>query len=194
MSLQTRVINILTKPKDEWPIIGAEPETFNRLFVGYVVPLAAIPVVCGLIGSLLFVGAFGFRVGFGYALGSAILHYVVALAGVYISALVIQKLAPTFKSEGDMTQALKLVAYSMTPAWIAGVLYLIPLLGILAILAGLYGIYLFYLGVTPVMKTPQDQVIPFMVVCALVVIGVSIVLGLIAGSIAAAMFLTSRVY
>lgn len=194
MSLQTRVINILTKPKEEWPVIATEPETFNRLFVGYVVPLAAIPVVCGLIGSLLFVGVLGIRVGFGFALGSAILQYVFALAGVYISSLVIQKLAPTFKSEGDMTQALKLVAYSMTPAWIAGVLHLLPVLGILVILAGLYGIYLFYLGVSPVMRTPQEQVIPYMVVSALVVIVISIILGLIAGSLSAAMFLTSRVY
>lgn len=194
MSLQTRVINILTKPKDEWPAIAVEPETFNRLFVGYVMPLAAIPAVCTLLGSLLFTGALGFRIGFGFALGSAILSYVFSLVTVYVSALVIQKLAPTFKSEGDMTQALKLVAYSMTPAWIAGVLHLVPLLGVLVILASLYGIYLLYLGVVPVMKTPQDQVIPYLAVSVLVVIVISIVLGLIAGSIAAAMFLTSRVY
>ena len=60
------VINILTKPKEEWPVIAAEPETFNRLFVGYVVPLAAIPAVCSFIGSLLFRGALGVGVGFGF--------------------------------------------------------------------------------------------------------------------------------
>jgi hypothetical protein len=149
--------------------------------------------VCGFLGSLVFTSPFGYRAGFGVALGSAILGYVFSLAGVYISALVIQKLAPTFRSDGDLTQALKLVAYSMTPMWVAGVLYLIPLLGILVFLAALYGIYVFYLGVRPTMRTPEDQVIPYMVVSALVVIVISVVLGVIAGLITAAMFVTSRV-
>ena len=59
----------------------------------------------------------------------------------------------------------------------AGVLSLIPALGLLAAIAGLYAIYLFYLGLTPVMKTPEAQVIPYMVVSALVVIVVSVLLG-----------------
>ena len=89
----------------------------------------------------------------------------------------IEKLAPTFQSKGSTAQALKLVVYSMTPVWLAGVLYLVPPLAVLAIIAALYAVYLFYLGLTPVMGTPSAQVIPYMLVSALVIIVVSFILG-----------------
>jgi hypothetical protein len=61
--------------------------------------------------------------------------------------------------------------YSYTPAWIAGVLNILPALGILGILAGLYGIYLLYLGLPFLMKAPQDKAAGYtavVVVCAIV--------------------------
>ena len=111
----------------------------------------------------------------------AIVAYVLALVGVYVAALVIDWLAPKFQSQKSVIQALKLVAYSMTPMWIAGILMLVPVLGMLAIIAGLYGIYIFYLGVTPLMKTPADKVIPYMVVSAVVIIVIQIVIGAVVG-------------
>ena len=118
--------------------------------------------------------------------------YVLGLVGVYIGAFVVQKLAPTFQSEANFLQALKLVAYGSTPMWIAGVFNLIPPLAILTILASLYGIYLFYLGVTPMMKTPSDKVIPYMVVSAIVIIVVSIVVSLLTGALTGVFFARPR--
>ena len=68
----------------------------------------------------------------------------------------------------------------MTPVWIAGVLNLVPLLAVLGIIAALYAVYLFYLGLPPVMATPAEKVIPYMVVSALVIIVVSFILASIA--------------
>ena len=45
--------------------------------------------------------------------------------------------------------------------------------------AAIYAIYLFYLGVGPVMKTPADKVIPYMLLSALAIIVVWIILGLL---------------
>ena len=53
MSLQTRVVAILTKPADEWRTIAAEPATVESLMRGYAAPLAAIPAVCQFIGYSL---------------------------------------------------------------------------------------------------------------------------------------------
>jgi hypothetical protein len=50
VNLQTRVINILTRPKEEWPVIAGEQTTVADLYSGYIVPLSAIPAVCGFIG------------------------------------------------------------------------------------------------------------------------------------------------
>ena len=76
---------------------------------------------------------------------------------------------------------LKMVAFASTPVWVAGVLRLIPALGLLALLAALYSIYLFYLGLPSVMKTPPDKVLPYMVVCAVVLIVISVIVGYITG-------------
>jgi len=176
MNLQTRVVNILTRPASEWPVIAAEPSDVAGLYKNYIALLAAIPAVCTFLGLMVvgvpFVGSYGFSA----ALVAGIMSYVSALASVYIAALIIEKLAPNFDSRGDTAEALKLVAYASTPVWIAGVLHLVPLLGILGVLAALYAIYLFYLGVGPVMKTPQDKVLPYMIVSAVVVIVVTICL------------------
>jgi Yip1-like protein len=173
MNLQTRVVNILTQPASEWPVIAAEPSDVPSLYKDYIVLLAAIPAVCTFLGFLLI----GF--GFSAALWAGVIGYVSALASAYIAAFVIEKLAPNFGSRGDTAQALKLVAYASTPIWIAGVLHLVPLLGILILFAAVYAIYLFYLGLAPVMKTPPDKVVPYMIVSAVVVIVVSVVLSFV---------------
>ena len=107
-----------------------------------------------------------------------------ALVGAWIAAVVIEKLAPTFESRGDTAQALKLVVYSTTPVWIAGVLNLVPALTPLGIIAALYAVYLFYLGLPLLMATPADKVIPYMVVSVLVLIVVWVILGSIAAALA----------
>lgn len=185
MSLQERVTRILKQPKLEWPVIEAEPTDIATLYRSYVVPLAAIPAICGFIGmvvigiSLPFVGRY--RYGVGEALRVEAYQYIGQLIGCYVSAFIVAKLAPTFSSRDDQVQALKLVAYSMTPVWIAGVLYLIPMLSVLILFAAIYGIYLYYLGVPVLMKTPQEKVIPYMVVSVIVIIVVSFVIGAILG-------------
>jgi len=183
--LQSRVVNILTKPKQEWTVIAAEPKDVPGLYRSYIVLLAAIPCICMVIGFSLIgipVPFYGhFRVPFGTALANGIVQYVLSLVGVYVSGLIIAKLAPNFQSEPDTAQAIKLVAYSSTPAWLAGVLYLYPGLAPIALLAALYGLYLIYLGVVPLMKTPPDKAIVYLVVAAIVIIVVYVVVGFIAG-------------
>jgi len=183
MSLQTRVVAILTKPAEEWRTIAAEPATVEGLLRGYAAPLAAIPAVSQFIGYSL-VGIGPFRIGIVRGLVSACLGWVFALVGAWIAAVVIEKLAPTFESRGDTAQALKLVVYSTTPVWIAGVLNLVPALTPLGIIAALYAVYLFYLGLPLLMATPADKVIPYMVVSVLVLIIVWVILGSIAAALA----------
>jgi len=123
---------------------------------------------------------FAGRFAAGGALGGAITAYVRTLISVLIAAVIIEKLAPSFSAHGDTAQALKLVAYACPPVWLAGVFYLIWFLWAPAsLIAAIYAIYLFYLGVGPVMKTPSDKVIPYMLLSALAIIVVWIILGLL---------------
>jgi hypothetical protein len=183
MNLQERVTRILKQPKLEWPVIEAEPSDIATLYRSYIMPLAAIPAISGFIGmvvvgiSLPFVGRY--RYGIAEALRAEIFQYVGQLISCFVAAFVIAKLAPTFNSRDDQVQALKLVAYSTTPVWIAGVLNLIPVLAVLILFAAIYSIYLFYLGVPVLMKTPAEKVIPYMIVSILVIIVVWFVIGAI---------------
>jgi hypothetical protein len=185
MNLQERVTRILKQPKTEWPVIEAETTDTATLYRSYIAPLAAITPIATMIGmvvigvSLPFVGRY--RYGVGEALSAGIFQYIGALLGCYLAAFVVSKLAPTFSSRESLIQALKLVAYSYTPVWIAGVLYIIPMLGILVIFAALYSVYVFYLGMPVLMKTPQEKVIPYMIVSVLVIIVVGFVLAMILG-------------
>jgi hypothetical protein len=190
VNLQARVVNILTKPKTEWPVIAAEPRDVATLYRNYIVLLAAVPPLCMAIGQSIIgisVPFFGhYRVPIASAIVSAVVSYVFSLVGVYIGAFVIAKLAPTFQSDPDVGQALKIVAYASTPSWVAGILYIIPALSPLVLLAALYGIYICYLGMTPTMKTPPEKVIVYMVVAAVVMIVVFVVVGLVAAGLSAA--------
>jgi len=178
-----RAKSIIMQPAATWSAIAAEPATQASLLQNYAAPLAAIPAICGWIGmsiigiSVPFVGTI--RTGIVRGCIGAIVGWVLALVGVWIGAFVVQKLAPTFQSRDDAVQAMKVVVYASTPMWVAGVLRILPVLSPLLIIPALYAVYLFYLGLPPVMGTPRDKVIPYMVVSALVIIVVSIVMGMV---------------
>lgn len=193
MNLVQRVQSILLKPKEEWLVIKGESTTVTDLFTSYAMILAAIPAVFQFLGNILvgqrlpFVGVA--RWGLGRAFGSAVVSYVFALATVYIFAVIINALAPNFSSAQNMTNALKLAVYSMTPGWVAGVFYIIPALWVLTLLASLYGLYILYLGFeTPLMETPKDKVMGYMGVSIIVVIVLYVVFGLILSGIFAVRF------
>lgn len=170
MNLVDRVKKIMLTPKAEWTVIHVEKMSVQEIYVQYLVLLAALPAA----GQLLSVGRFG---GFGYALRMAIITYLASLVGAYVSSFVVDNLATNFASTRSMNNAFKLVAYGMTPGLIAGVLAFLPGIGTLASLAGaVYGIYLFYLGLPVLMNTPQDKVVPYMIVSFLVLLVVYFIL------------------
>jgi len=188
MDLVARAQAILLKPKEEWVKIKGESTPIAQLFTSYAVLLAAVPAVAQFIGNGLvgkkipFVGWVRFPIG--SALFQAILYYVFTLVSVYVFGIVINALAPSFGSKQSLENAMKLAVYCMTPMWIGGVFYIIPFLGFLAILASLYGLYILYLGFdNPLMDTPKDKVVGYLLVCIVVVVVLSLVVALVLGAI-----------
>ena len=183
-----RVKGILLSPKTEWEKIAAETTDVKSLYMGYAMILAAIPAICGFIGStvigvsLPIVGTI--RTGVAAALVQLVLSYVLGLAVIYVVSLIVNALAPTFDGQKDPIQALKLIVYASTPVWLAGVFSLVPLLGVLGILAGLYGLYLLYIGLTPLMKNPQDKSIGYTALIIVCYIVLAIIMGVIVAAVA----------
>lgn len=179
----SRVKAILLTPKTEWPVIAAETTTAADLYKSYVIILAAIPAIALFI-AMSIVGYGFFRMSIGTGLTMAVMTYVMALVGVYIIALVIDALAPTFNSTKDQMQALKTAVYSMTAYWVASAFMIIPGLGGLVTLAGgLYGLYLLYLGLPVTMKTPADKAVAYTAVTVVCSIVIMFVLNLVVGSV-----------
>lgn len=183
--LASRVRGILLRPKAEWGAIAAEPATVAALYKGYVIPLAAIGPIATVIGQALFgvsvpfVGTF--RVPIVSALTGAVVSYVLTLVGVYVTALIIDALAPTFGASKDPIAALKVAAYGSTAAWVAGIFAILPPLGVLSIL-GLYSLYLVYLGLPALMQAPAERALTYTVAVIVLQIVVYIVVGAAAGA------------
>jgi hypothetical protein len=107
---------------------------------------------------------------------------VLGLVGVYVLALIINALAPTFGGTSNLTQALKVAAYGATAAWVGGVFHLFPLLGILGLLAALYTLYLLYLGLPVLMKSPPYRSFGYTVWVVIAAIVLFVVIGTISAS------------
>jgi hypothetical protein len=164
-SLIQRVTNIIMRPTAEWPVIETEPSTIADIYRSYVVILAAIPPLASAIGQLVF----GFRfLGIVYrpspvhVVAQAIVQYLLSLAMVYVLALIIEALAPTFGGTKNRLAAFKVAAYGTTASWLAGIFGIVPALAILSIV-GLYSVYLYYTGLPVLMKVPADKAIVYVI-------------------------------
>ncbi len=185
MTLVERAKNILLQPGREWPVIAAEPVGTKSLFLGYALPLAAISALATWLGHSLIgmsVPLFGtVRTPVMAGLAFAIATLVLQLAGAFVLGLVIDGLAPSFGGERNAARAMKCAVYSYTPAWVAGILNLFPVLDLLVALASLYGIYLCYLGLPVLMKVPAEKALGYTAVVVICAIVTSIVLAVAAG-------------
>jgi len=153
--------SITLDPVGTWPKIKARTESIPDIYKNYLIYLAAIPAVCGLIGELVvginipFYGTY--RPPFFSAVTTAVVMYAFALAVVYVAAMIIELLAPKFGGNASRTDGFKLMAYSATPAYLAGVFKLIPMLMILTLIAGLYGLSVYHKGITAMGAAPEDK-------------------------------------
>lgn len=186
--LVERVKGILLSPKTEWGVVAAERADTGKILTGYVLPLALIPAI----GSFLGYGVIGTRyTGMAISMGIAyaLIAYISSVLSVLIGAAVVNALAATFNSRNDFGRAVQLVAYASTPSWVAGIFNIFPFLSLLIMLvAAVYGIYLFYLGMPHVMQTPQEKVVGYMILAAVVLIVAYMVIGLILTPVILAIF------
>jgi Yip1 domain len=170
-SLINRVKAILMQPKSEWQVIDGEPATVASIYIGYIVPLAAIPAICGAVWMARYTP--------GFAVRYAVTQYVLGLVTPFVFALIIDALARTFGGQRSQIQALKVAAYSWTAAWVAGIFLLIPGLGVLSIV-GLYSLYLLYLGLPVLMKSPADRAMSYTIVAIIVGVVLAVVVNRVA--------------
>jgi hypothetical protein len=183
--LLARIRNIIADPRSEWPLIATEPGDPMRLFVGYVAVLAVIPAIAGFIGTSLV----GVPVSAGRlhdpllpGLVRALMSYLFSFVIVYLTALVIDVMAPLFQTGRNFTNALKLAVYSFTPIWLIGIVLMVPGLRFLSIL-GLYAIRLVWTGLPPLMGTPRPKVLPYALSIVVAAFGITLAMSVIQAAV-----------
>lgn len=183
MNLVERAKRILLSPQAEWQVIDGESTSPAALYTGYIAPLAAIGPIANVIGYSVFgirvpFSGTVYRVPIGSGITSAVVSYVLTLIGVYVLALLIDALAPTFGGTRSPIQALKVAAYSSTAGWLAGIFAIMPGLRVLGIL-GLYSLYLLYLGLPVLMKAPADRAVGYTALVVLAAIVLFFAIGVV---------------
>ena len=181
-----RIQKLIISPATEWDVIAGEDANMQRIYMNYVGPLIIAAALATAIGMSVIGVSYGFgsyRLPAGAAFGQAILQVILGIAGVYITSLVINALAPQFGGTADQGQAFKVAAYAPTTSWVASLVMILPQLGIVALLGGLYSLYLLYVGLPKLMKPAEDKALVY----TLAVIGVMIVIYILIGVLSAMM-------
>lgn len=164
-AIRTRAQALLLQPKLTWAVIASENHDAQRLLVGWVLPLAAVPAVARLLGGLLFA-----RIPFGRLLSQVIGHYIMDVVAILAIGWFVAWLAPRFEGQNRFDRGLAWAAYAATPSMLAGALLLIPQLAVLQFVGSLYGLYIGYLGLSPMLRSRPDQ--SWLFLLALVAIGI----------------------
>lgn len=168
-SLIDRAKAMIIRPSEEWNTIAREDSASRDILIGYVLPLALITPVCGFIGGYVF----GY-----YPLGvlpgivTAAIAYFFSVISLLALTLIADSLSPRFGGEANYLQSFKLLAYSSTAIWLAGIFTLAPVLRPLGVF-GLYSIYLLYSGAKPVLNIPANKALVFtfvILICAILLI------------------------
>lgn len=184
--LVERAKAIIVQPKAEWPKIAAETTEPTKILTSYVIPLALIGPIAGLIGMQIFgINAviMTIRPSLASSLTMAVTTFVMTIVGVFVLAFIANWLSPKFGGKDNFPSAFRWVAYAMTASWIGGIFGLIPALSIIGVLFGLYSLYLLYLGSSPMMGVPQDKTLGYTVVTILAAIVLYIVVGMVTAAV-----------
>jgi len=180
MRLFFRVKQLLLSPVAAWKSIGAEKGDARSILTGFVIPLSLIPALASFIGyGFVGVSGLSFRVsGLYWGAAMAIDSFITSLAVYLLGTFITDRMAPGFGAARDRGKMAQLVAYSYTPAWLAGIFYVLPMFQGLVVL-GLNSVYLFYLGIPVLKPTPGDQRIAFTMASAIVIIIIRFVVGML---------------
>lgn len=169
LDIACRAYAILRRPRAAWAVIRDERTDNMRLFISYVMILAAVPRLAHFVGKLLvghrFLGIH-YHPPFASALLYGLVSYGATLIEVAIVAVLTAAAAPHFKAKRDRANALKLVAYASTPGWAAGVLLLVPALSPVVTLLSLYSYWLLYLGLPVLMEPSPRARFPYFIMVA----------------------------
>lgn len=185
--IYNRAKGMILNPVQEWESVKSEHLNRNEIIKNYALPLILMGGVAIFLGQ--YIDPSYLDPSFDHVLMLVFVSIIVAIAGIFINANVINYLAPNFNTEKNLENAFKLVIYASTPSYVGSIIAsLHTSLSIFGLL-GLYSVYLYWLGYSQIMGTPNDKRSSYLIVSFLLIIGIYFILALFTGSL----FLSSTV-
>lgn len=178
----SRVKGILLEPRATWKEVDSEFTKPGEVWGKYIIPLALIGPIAGMIGMFIF----GRRVPFtsltnpvplSTVISTGVAGFVLSLLSVFVVSRIISLLAPGFGGQRNDVQGLKAAAYSSTAHWLGGVFQVLPPLSLVSLIFSLYSLVLLYVGLPIVMKVPKDRAMGYTAVIIIAWIVVFLIVG-----------------
>jgi hypothetical protein len=165
--LVTRVIGLVKDPRGYWSDRASEPEELTSILIPHLLILAGIPALASFLGIFLALVSVSVLSGLGAGVTAMILTYILFLACWFGLGVAINLLAKPFGQDKNLGRALKLAAGAITPLYVVGALFLIPLPGLwwLFILGGVgYGFWVLALGFQAFFEMAQKKAMIYSVI------------------------------
>lgn len=147
---------LLISPEKEWiSILDHVNIKSSKLLFILIFPLALIMSACNFIGFVIFENNSTDHIDM--FLFSSITTFVLSIASIYISSIVVKPFAVLPTKKERFERAFILVAFSYTPGFIFNsIAFLFPIINYLTIF-GLYSFYILYKGITPILNVPDRR-------------------------------------
>ncbi len=181
-----RARNFITSPVEEWQVIKEEQANRSVVIRNYLLPFIFLLAITTFLGIFLFRNYVTVSI---MVLG-AVVNSLGAFLSIYISAWIINELAPRFESKKDFTSSFKLATYSYTAVFITHSIasLLLPLYFI--VIFGLYSVYVLWMGLGPMMETPKESRLIYGIICSLTILVVYALLITGLGALSTSLFVS----
>ena len=158
------VWGLFSEPRRAWREIRDQRCTISKCYCSHVLILAALPAIAGFIGTT----QVGWRIGarevhkltLESGLAIALLTYFTLLVAVLSIGWMIHWMGQTYGAKRPLPQCVALAAYTATPLFLVGLLWIYPVLWfdmLVALPALAYTVYLLYTGVPIMMEIPEER-------------------------------------
>jgi hypothetical protein len=171
---------VILSPKECWQTIARESHTPKELLRATIVPLMVAGILCSTIGMQVFgmnLGSLGtWRPPFVQYLLAQVAFGIVGVVVMFISSLILQKLAVYFQGSVTPERAFSLLAHAMLPMLVGNMVANFPLLGIFAIVFSIISLCALYHGSTVMTTVPSSKTLGFIAAFIVSMILVSVII------------------
>lgn len=181
-----RAKNILISPVEEWKVIKEESTDKSGVIRNYALPFTLLLAITSFFGIFLFRN----YVTLSIMVIRAVVTFLSAFLSIYISAYLINELAPGFDSKKDLNSSFKLVIYSYTALFASHAIanLLLPLFFIA--IFGIYSAYIIWTGLGPMMETSDDKKVVFGIISSLIILVVYVLMNTLLGALSTSLFVS----